>query len=237
VVFHAQLTPVSDTGVLYLRSTCTDPTGPAELGCGLGASSGAAVDVRTVVSAAETISAIVDSADGAGGYNLNFSLSLCGNRTLDAGETCDDGNFVGADGCETTCTLTTSPASSACATATPLTINPGVQAYTGDTGGSATGNFMATCASGNNKARLYSITTPMAGTLRIDLAPAAGYTGVLTYASAGTCPVTTTTCTAGSGNGAAVSITGIAVTAAQTSIVVVSGASGSGTYSLTFTLN
>jgi cysteine-rich repeat protein len=46
--------------------------------------------------------------------NLNFAtnidskntLGICGNGILESGETCDDGNLVNGDGCESNCTIT-----------------------------------------------------------------------------------------------------------------------------------
>ncbi len=68
--------------------------------------------------------------------------SSCGNRALDAGETCDDGNTTDGDGCSAACAMETGATAEYCSPAPTRAIvidRPGTYIYTGTTVG-ATGD-------------------------------------------------------------------------------------------------
>jgi cysteine-rich repeat protein len=58
------------------------------------------------------------------GNNCERVPMNCGNRTLDAGESCDDGNVLAGDGCSPMCALEANTSTISCAgTRTPLQIS------------------------------------------------------------------------------------------------------------------
>jgi cysteine-rich repeat protein len=86
------------------------------------------------------------------GFVLSGSMCVpitCGNRTLDAGETCDDGNMTSGDGCSAACQMEASTVVDSC-TSTPaaalvISDTAGAHQYTGTTSG-ATDDGAGTCS-------------------------------------------------------------------------------------------
>jgi len=108
--------------------------------------------------------------------------STCGNRGLDTGETCDDGNHSDGDGCSAWCE---SEASYDACPGAPLVIELGEQSYRGDITGAAR---TQTCGGGVGAGpdSFYSITPNFDG--RLDIRLTSTFDGVLMLRSA--CPGT-----------------------------------------------
>lgn len=88
------------SGSLYARSVC----GPgANLDCDAGPGD---EEIRFSVVAGQTYYVFVDGYgqdNQAGDYTLTVALSVCGDKLVDPGETCDDGNNQSGDGCSAMC--------------------------------------------------------------------------------------------------------------------------------------
>jgi len=46
-----------------------------------------------------------DNPSATGTFDIRFAVTACGNGTVEAGETCDDGNTMAGDGCNATCAI------------------------------------------------------------------------------------------------------------------------------------
>ncbi|HTN83845.1 MAG TPA: DUF4215 domain-containing protein [Sorangium sp.] len=96
---------------LYARTACADSF--SELDCqDKRAATGSAPEeeeIEIVVRRGQTVPIFVDAyaQEDAGPYTLDFLFSptLCGDRTVDPPEECDDGNTTSGDGCSAECTL------------------------------------------------------------------------------------------------------------------------------------
>jgi cysteine-rich repeat protein len=112
--------------------------------------------------------------------------ATCGNRMLDSGETCDDGNTATGDGCNATCQLEQATPADNCP-GTPIIARRGTQWYTGTTIGAADDfNCNATSLGPD---RVYDLTTADGGNVVIELVPAPSFDAVFN-ARSGTCPGT-----------------------------------------------
>jgi cysteine-rich repeat protein len=109
----------------------------------------------TQCSAPANASAICNSAGCGFHCNLGYSLSggmcvstaaSCGDRAIESGETCDDGNMTAGDGCSPSCQLEQAPSDS-CSGIPTLTVHMGTQCYAGSQCTSGT-----SCVSGASNA-------------------------------------------------------------------------------------
>lgn len=104
----------------------------------------------------------------------------CGDRALDPGEACDDGNTSAGDGCGSDCRLEM-VAPDQCPGA-PLVLARGLQIYTGSTRDSS--DFIR-CGSGDNTAHgpdaVFSVQTTWTGSLRIRAQPIGGWDVTLDF--------------------------------------------------------
>lgn len=146
--------------------------GPASAGC----SSGERLPMD--VDAGGPGGSILDGSPSDGGGK---APSTCGDRRLDPGEECDDGNTAGGDGCSPTCALESGGPTDLCAGA-PLTLaRVGTSTlYTADVAGSTSklfNHYAASCGGGSGADAVYTLTSPMTGraTARI----AAGFGALL----------------------------------------------------------
>ncbi|WP_437827419.1 DUF4215 domain-containing protein [Sorangium sp. So ce1153] len=97
--------------VLYARTACAD--GLSELDCqdeSVATGGGPEEEkIEIVLRRGQTVPIFVDAyaQEDAGPYTLDFLFSptLCGDRTVDPPEECDDGNTTSGDGCSAECTL------------------------------------------------------------------------------------------------------------------------------------
>ncbi len=86
---------------IYVRGTCA---GPTDLACQNGNPSDWPESVSVTVTAGTTYYVIVDGATGSSGpFQLLLEIPRCGDRWLQSGETCDDGNAIAGDGCDASC--------------------------------------------------------------------------------------------------------------------------------------
>jgi len=111
----------------------------------------------------------------------------CGDRALDPGEACDDGDTAAGDGCSPTCRLET-VAPDRCPGA-PLVLDRGLEIYTGSTRG---GDDHLRCLGGgeltaNGPDAVFSVETTWTGTLRIRAQPIRGWDVTLDFRP--DCPV------------------------------------------------
>lgn len=99
---HATVYPTSRWNPqIYVRAVCA---GPADLACQDSSSNESPESVSAMVTAGTTYSVIVDGAMGASGsFELLLEIPRCGDRSLQSGETCDDGNVIAGDGCDAGC--------------------------------------------------------------------------------------------------------------------------------------
>ncbi|MEM6731090.1 MAG: DUF4215 domain-containing protein, partial [Myxococcota bacterium] len=98
--FDALGSPVGT--VLSLRSGSCDG---AELRCNDDGVGDAAVLDSVSLLAGETVVVMLEAEGECGQVVLNISGAFCGNLAVDAGETCDDGNSLDGDGCDSGCML------------------------------------------------------------------------------------------------------------------------------------
>ncbi|MEZ4338026.1 MAG: hypothetical protein R3B82_15510 [Sandaracinaceae bacterium] len=101
--------------------------------------------------------------------------SSCGDRVLDPGEACDDGDVMGGDGCSATCTMEME-ASATCPGA-EIWLDRGVQRYTGSTIGQP--DVVSCGGTGHGPDALFTIHTSWTGGLRIRVHPRSGWDIVL----------------------------------------------------------
>lgn len=100
--------------VLYVRSTCTDPT--TQLACN-DLVPPQIDQVSVPVKAGQTVFVFVDAFDGSAGiYQVNFKLvpAVCGNGVTEPPEECDDKNQVEGDGCTAACKIDSSVVADKC---------------------------------------------------------------------------------------------------------------------------
>ncbi|WP_373048619.1 DUF4215 domain-containing protein [Vulgatibacter sp.] len=95
--------------VLYIWSNGCGPAASAA-GCTDWYGPGGGENLQVTLAAGDTVYVVVDGADARGGgqsgpFTLTVSRPVCGNGVLEYAEQCDDGNFFGADGCNTFCSL------------------------------------------------------------------------------------------------------------------------------------
>jgi cysteine-rich repeat protein len=109
------------------------------------------------------------------GNNCERSTT-CGDGTLDMGETCDDGNRTGGDGCSPMCALEANTSTISCGatrTAIPIAVNQRIQ-LRGATSGS--GNMYSDCAGNrdnraNGPEAVFQLRLTAAGRLRTTVTP------------------------------------------------------------------
>jgi cysteine-rich repeat protein len=96
--------------------------------------------------------------------------SGCGNKRVEDGEECDDGNLVAGDGCSPTCKRESAGPGDVCADAVPLEL---VQQGTGTlykasiSGSTSTffNHYSASCGGGSGADAVFKVTAPMVGRL------------------------------------------------------------------------
>ncbi len=101
----------------------------------------------------------------------------CGNRKLESGEECDDGNKVSGDGCSETCKLESAGPGDLCSNAidVPLAHEDGSTLYTANVSGNTTSlfnHYAGTCGGGSGADIVYKITSPTIGRAVVKVAAA-----------------------------------------------------------------
>ena len=105
--------------------------------------------------------------------------TTCGNKTIDKGEECDDGNSASGDGCSAACSLESNGPADLCAGAlVSLTKEDASTLYTGKVNAATTGlfnHYTSSCGGGTGADAVYRIEPPMTGraTARVSAAFAA----------------------------------------------------------------
>ena len=93
--------------------------------------------------------------------------SLCGNKKIDKGEECDDGNASSNDGCSATCKLETAGPADLCDGAlVPLAKEDASTLWRGQIEGTTTGlynHYAASCGGGSGADAVYRIEPPLTG--------------------------------------------------------------------------
>ena len=206
-------------GAVFVRSSC-DPAS-SELSC---ATANFGVTTDTVnVTAGTTVIVWVDAiGGGAGSYALQVGLNVtCGNRAIDGGEQCDDGNNISGDGCSATCNVEVGR-SDACpaggAAGYPLANGP--VWFGGNTNGLGA-ELVSSCVANGDSDIVYAITPTVSGTLRATVYPASAWNAQLYVRTA--CDTTPdVACANANPQGRQETVT-LSVTAGTTYYVVVDG--------------
>ena len=102
---------------------------------------------------------------------------VCGNRKVDPGEECDDGNTASGDGCSASCKLESGGPGDVCSDAleVALTHEDGSTLYTASVSGNTTplfNHYSATCGGGSGADVVYKITSPTIGRAVVKIAAA-----------------------------------------------------------------
>lgn len=107
-----------------------------------------------------------ETPDG-GEPDRHVSTPTCGNRKLDPGEQCDDGNDVSDDGCSSTCTIESKGPVDVCeGEPVTLTAASGTTLYVGHVEGSTASlynHYGASCGGGSGADAVYKIESPKVG--------------------------------------------------------------------------
>jgi cysteine-rich repeat protein len=104
----------------------------------------------------------------AGAEDAPEAKSLCGNRTIDKGEECDDGNASSGDGCSPTCKIESAGPNDVCGgVAVDLAReSPASTLYKGHVTGTTSSlfnHYAASCGGGSGADAVYRINSPMTG--------------------------------------------------------------------------
>lgn len=139
---------------------------------GLGVMLGAcATDDHIVVIEETRDGSMLPETDGQTPDETDAGSATCGNGTIEAGETCDDGNTTDGDGCSATCAKET-VVSSCPGTNVPLTVKDAetrVGSVSGDTGTGNASLATRTCGGGSGKDLVYSFRSDVPGRAKITL--------------------------------------------------------------------
>ncbi len=104
---------------------------------------------------------------------MSKALTLCGNKVIDPGEECDDGNIVDNDGCSSTCKIESAGTQDVCDGALlALSKADASTRYTGSVSGTTTGlfnHYAATCGGGTGRDAVYRIEPPLNGRATVRL--------------------------------------------------------------------
>ncbi len=214
---------------VYVRTGCAG----GELRCanvGLGVSS-----TGLPVTAGTAYAIFVDGNGGANGdYALELQLGLpCGDRDLDAGESCDDGNRTSGDGCSATC-ATEAPATDLCPLgATPtILLGRGPAWFSGSTTGTAS-DYVSSCVAFGGSDVVFTVQPTVSGTLRATVIQN-GMWDAQVYARSNCAAGPDLACANGSAGSGAETVT-IAVTAGMRYAILVDGVNGSqGNFNIVF---
>lgn len=96
------------------------------------------------------------------------TAQTCGNRKVEPGEECDDGNKANGDGCSSTCKRESGGPGDLCSNAidVPLAHDDGSTLYTASVSGSTAAlfnHYAATCGGGSGADAVYKVTSPTIG--------------------------------------------------------------------------
>jgi cysteine-rich repeat protein len=157
--------------VMSLRTTCAD--GDSELRCAENTSIPTSEIIHQVTNPAQALTVLVSAftvlEEAPYTLHVEWTAETCGDGVVAGLEVCDDGNTGSGDGCRGDCREIEYAVH--CAEADVLAVNSSVA---GDLDGAPL-LFGATCTNaiyGSGADRLYRITAPSAGTLRVALADA-----------------------------------------------------------------
>lgn len=169
--------------MIYARTGCSsDTTTFVDLACAGSVDGNGVETVSVPVEANVPVYLVVDgeATAAAGLFKLavEVSPSVCGNGTIEGGETCDDGNGAAGDGCSAGCVLEPVTANDTCANASTLTLTPGAGGTYAATVSSGTTNLahdqtFSGCSSTGPDA-IFQITAPIDGVLTAGV-PVAGF--------------------------------------------------------------
>ncbi len=125
------------------------------------------------------------------GNNCERVPMNCGNRALDAGETCDDGNMVAGDGCSPMCQTEPGTITTTCGgarTVVPIALNQVIR-FRGATSG-MTSTYNSCPDNSNDRANgpeaVFQVRMTAAGRLRTTITPEGGWDIILKGGT--TCP-------------------------------------------------
>lgn len=143
------------TGVL-----CTLALAPVSSGCSTGEGDATAEDADA---SAPEGGSLPES-----GAIVVPEASTCGNKKVDAGEECDDGNTLSQDGCSATCTLESGGPADLCDGAPLALVKDAASStlYKGHVAGSTAklyNHYAASCGGGSGPDAVYVMTPPMTG--------------------------------------------------------------------------
>jgi cysteine-rich repeat protein len=194
--------------VVYVRNGCdTDAAAFDDLACADDVDGNGPETVHAPIKANETVWIIVDGdlTASAGVFELGVKISpaVCGNGSIEGGETCDDANASNNDGCSSTCQLEPNDKHDTCANAEEVTLAPttggnyGGSVSSGNTNlgheqsfSTPSGNATGTCSSAGRDA-IYKVTAPITGVMTVEV-PVATFNVTLGARADGTCPSSTT---------------------------------------------
>lgn len=219
--------------ILYVRPACdADAAAYEDLACEGGVDGNGAETIFAPIEANVPLYVIVDgdATAAAGVFQLAVQVtpSVCGNELLEGGETCDDGNAVGGDGCSAICKLEPVTGHDTCDDATDITFIPGAGGTHAASVVSGTTNLthdqtFSGCSSSGPDA-IFKLTAPIDGVLTASV-PVAGFN--VSLGARSTCPSSTTAslplaCSNGSSDDGQEEIA-IAVTQGQIYYLIVDG--------------
>ncbi len=169
------------------------------------------------------------------GVKIAVALPGCGDRIVQTGEQCDDGNAIANDGCSPSCTFDTSGPGDICPGLDFPLSGSGSSARVGVLSATTSGfvdQYVPSCSSSGGRDVVYAITPDVSGHLSVT--GSAGYSVVLSLRSSCDVASSELDCSA---PGTTVGVVAAPVTAGTPVYVFVDGASGaSGAVTLTATL-
>jgi cysteine-rich repeat protein len=119
------------------------------------------------------------------GAAVTPEASTCGNKKLDVGEACDDGNTTPNDGCSATCTIESGGPEDLCSGAPLALVKADASTiFTGHVEGSTAklfNHYAASCGGGSGADAVYALMPPMTG--RAVARVAAGFDAILSVRS------------------------------------------------------
>jgi cysteine-rich repeat protein len=232
-----------DTGI-SLRSGCAQPDASTEqLACDRDGEGRSPRVIKLPVTKDQTSYLVIDGVGSSldqppmeGTYLLEVSIapSVCGNKLIEGGEACDDGNTTDGDGCDQLCRLEPKSGNS-CDEPEPLVLlGDGSGSYSAQISSGTTNldNIHTRCGTlfRNGRDKFYSVTPPAAGVLSMRLEPV-GFDGVLVWRDVCATDGVPLACVTDGLAGAAEELS-VAVEAEKTYFLIVDGTSGMGPFSL-----